>query len=86
MTLETLLERAATEEEPYGNHLRRHLLNLQQDEQMLQAMRQVVAADKPVDVGTVVAFKLRSLGLIKFQRNDVLPFCDLYRQYFRDRL
>ena len=86
MTLETLVQRAATEEEPYGDHLRRHLLNLQQDEEMLQAMRRVVAADKPVDVGTGVAFKLRSMGLIKFQGNDVLPSCDLYRQYFRDRL
>jgi len=86
MTLEKLMQVAATEEEPYGDHLRRHLLNLEKDEELLQAMKRVVATDKPVDVGTGVAFKLRSMGLVKFQENDVLPSCDLYRQYFCDRL
>ncbi|MGI8502528.1 MAG: AAA-like domain-containing protein [Hassallia sp.] len=32
------------------------------------------------------AFKLRSMGLAKFQGNAVKPLCDLSRQYFRDRL
>jgi hypothetical protein len=26
------------------------------------------------------------MGLVKFQGNAVLPLCQLYRQYFRDRL
>ena len=86
MTLATLIQGAATEEEPYGDHLRRHLLNLEQDQELLQAMRRVVATDKPVDVGTGAAFKLRSMGLVKLQEGAVLPSCDLYRQYFSDRL
>ena len=86
MTLAGLLQGAATEEEPYGDHLRRHLLNLEQDEELLQAMRRVVATDKAVDVGAGAAFRLRSMGLVKLQETAVMPFCDLYRQYFRDRL
>jgi hypothetical protein len=86
MTLEALMQVAATEGEPYGDHLRRHWLNLEQDEELLHAMQRVVAANQPVDVGTGIAFKLRSMGLVKFQGNAVLPSCGLYRQYFRDRL
>ena len=86
MTLEHLQQIAPTEEGLYGDHLRRLLLNLEDDEEMLQAMRQVIAADKPVNIGTKAAFKLQCMGLIKFQGNNVLPFCDLYRQYLRDRL
>jgi hypothetical protein len=26
------------------------------------------------------------MGLVKFQENAVVPACELYRQYFRDRL
>jgi hypothetical protein len=86
MTLEHLVEVAAMEEDLYGDHLRRHLLNLEEDEDLLMAMKRVVVADKPVDVGSGVAFKLRSMGLVRFQENAVVPACDLYRQYFRDRL
>jgi hypothetical protein len=39
-----------------------------------------------VDVGTTEAFKLRSMGLVKFQGNEVVPLCKLYRQYFGHRL
>lgn len=86
MTLNELAQVAPTEAGPYNDHLRRHLLNLQADEQLLAALQQVVTADHPVDVGTTAAFKLRSMGLVKFQGNKVMPLCNLYRQYFSDRL
>ncbi|MEM6404809.1 MAG: AAA-like domain-containing protein, partial [Cyanobacteria bacterium P01_D01_bin.116] len=31
-------------------------------------------------------FKLRSMGLVKFQGNDVTSLCNLYRLYFRENL
>ncbi|WP_445214876.1 AAA-like domain-containing protein [Brasilonema sp. UFV-L1] len=49
-------------------------------------IKQVVTATQPVRVETGLAFKLRSMGLVKFQGNDVTPLCDLYRLYFRERL
>ncbi len=39
-------------------------------------------ANRAVDVGITEAFKLRSMGLVKFQGNQVVPLCKLYRQYF----
>ncbi len=86
MTLEQLLQMAPTEEGPYYDHLRRHLLNLEENAELVAAIKQVVAADKPVEIRAAEAFKLRSMGLVKFQGNAVMPLCDLYRQYFRDRL
>jgi hypothetical protein len=86
ITLPKLQQIAATEEGPYSDHLRRHWLNLQTDAELLNAVKQVVTADCAVDVGAEEAFKLRSMGLVKFQGNDVIPLCDLYRQYFCDRL
>jgi AAA-like domain/CHAT domain len=86
MNLEELIQIAPTEEGIYNDHLRRHLLNLEQNMHLLTAFKKVVAANVPVDVGTTEAFKLHSLGLVKFKGNTVTPLCDLYRQYFSARL
>ncbi|NJO43191.1 MAG: CHAT domain-containing protein [Cyanobacteria bacterium CRU_2_1] len=86
LTLAQFLQIAPTEEGLYGDHLRRHLLNVTADEPLEAAMRQVVAIDQPVRIESSLAFKLRSMGLVKLHRNDVLPLCNLYRLYFCDRL
>ncbi|MBW4628363.1 MAG: AAA-like domain-containing protein [Brasilonema octagenarum HA4186-MV1] len=86
ISLSQLLKIAPTEEGFYNDHLRRHLRNLQEDSKLVAAMKQVVAATHPVRVETGLAFKLRSMGLVKFQGNDVMPLCDLYRLYFREHL
>lgn len=86
VSLEHLLQIAPTEGGLYGEHLRRHLLNLEGDEKLLAAMKQVIAVNQPVSISTSEAFKLTSMGLVLFQGSEVLPSCDLYRQYFRERL
>ncbi|PSB27426.1 AAA-like domain-containing protein [Stenomitos frigidus] len=86
MALARLLQIAPTEGGLYGEHLRRHLLNLEGDEKLLAAIKQVVAVDHPVSINTSDAFKLTSMGLVLFQGSEVVPTCDLYRRYFRERL
>lgn len=86
ITLETLLETAPTEAGLYGDHLRRHLWNLEQHPQLAEATAQVVSATEPVRLESSLGFKLHSMGLVKMQGNDVIPRCNLYRQYFSDRL
>lgn len=86
MNLAQLLKVAPTEEGLYQDHLRRHLLNLEQDQDLLTALKKVLATDNPVMIGSSEAFKLKSMGLIKFKGNEVMPLCELYRQYFRNRL
>ncbi|MEG4584029.1 AAA-like domain-containing protein [Microcoleus sp. MOSTC5] len=86
ITLDSLLKVAPTEEGPYYDHLRRHLVNLETDAKLAATIRQVINSEQPVEINTGEAFKLRSMGLIKFQGNAVMPLCGLYRQYFRHRL
>ena len=85
IALERLLKVAPTEEWAYGEHLRRHLLNLE-DPKLVAAIKQVVSARVPVRLKTGEAFKLFSMGLVRYQGNDVIPLCNLYRQYFLERL
>ncbi|MCL1474916.1 AAA-like domain-containing protein [Argonema antarcticum] len=86
MTLEQLLQTSPTEAGLYGDHLRRHLWNLQQHPELARAMTEVVAATAPVRLESVQGFKLHSMGLVHLQGNEVTPCCDLYRFYFCDRL
>ena len=86
ISLTQLLQDVLIEEGLYGDHLRRHLLKLEEDRELLVAITKVVVANEPVKIDTAQAFKLRSMGLIKFQGNAVIPMCNLYRCYFLDRL
>ncbi|MBD2124598.1 AAA-like domain-containing protein [Trichocoleus sp. FACHB-262] len=86
LTLEKFLAIAPTEEGLYSDHLRRHLENLRNDPQLEAAMKQVVMAEGPVRIESSLGFKLHSMGLVERRGNDVLPLCNLYQIYFRDRL
>ena len=86
MSVEEFLRTAPTEGGLYGEHLRRHYLNVKSDGKLVAALRQVVSANEPIQVGTEEAFRLQSLGLVKYQGNAIAPSCELYRRYFRDRL
>ena len=86
ITLAQLLDTAPTEAGLYGDHLRRHLWNLQQHPKLATAFTQVVTTNAPVELESMLAFKLHSLGLVQLQGNFVIPRFDLYRQYFREKL
>jgi len=81
-----LLESSTTEDGIYGDHLRRHLENLKEDTEIMEAFKELLASDRPLQLDSRIAFKLRSMGLVKFQGNHVIPMCDLYYQYFRQIL
>ena len=80
---EKLLQLAPTEEGIYGDHLRRQLGNLKEDPELIEAYKTLVASDRPLQLDSQIAFKLRSIGLVKLIGNQVIPMCDLYYQYFR---
>ncbi|GAB4179846.1 MAG: hypothetical protein Fur006_13530 [Coleofasciculaceae cyanobacterium] len=85
-TLEEVLEAAPTDAGLYGDHLRRHLWNLEQHPQLVAAVKQVVDTPDPVQLKSTQAFKLHSMGLVNLHGNKVTPRCNLYRQYFQVRL
>ena len=85
LTLDSALETAVSETGLYGDHLRRHLWNLQQHPELAEAMKQVVNSNEPVQLEGLLAFKLNSMGLVNLKGNKVKPRCHLYRQYLVER-
>ncbi|MEM9216244.1 MAG: AAA-like domain-containing protein [Cyanobacteria bacterium P01_F01_bin.150] len=87
MTLAELLTDAPTDAGIYGEHLRRHLWNLQQHPDLAAALEDVIISDQPVELKPMLAFKLNGMGLVNLQGNAVVLRHDrLYRPYFRSRL
>lgn len=86
MTLEELLRLAPTDQGIYSHYLRQQLWILQHNPQLESAYKKVVMTNEPVELDSEVAFKLHSLGLVKFQKNDCIPSYDLFVQYFRVHL
>lgn len=81
-----LMQSASTEEGIYGDHLRRQLGNLKEDEELVEAFKELLTSDRPLQLDSRLAFKLRSIGLVKFLGNQVVPMCELYYEYFRQSL
>jgi hypothetical protein len=86
ITLSELLATAPTDAGLYSDHLRRHFWILEQHPELAAALKKVLAVDSPVQLESMQGFKLHSMGLVQLQGNEVIPRCDLYRQYFRVRL
>jgi AAA-like domain len=86
VALAPLLQEAATDAGIYADHLRRHLQTLQARPELALALQQVVASSSPVRLETMQAYKLYSMGLVKRMGDRVSSRCQLYRDYFRERL
>ena len=86
MTLEQLLETAIAEDGLYSDYLRRQLWNLKQYPELVSALIQVVRSQNAVELEPLQAFKLQSMGLVRGHNQRLVPSCELYRQYFSDRL
>lgn len=86
VTLEQLLQTAPTEAGIYRNHLREHLLHLQQHPELAIALKKVVTATSSVRLDSESTYKLHSMGLVNLQGNELTIQCNLYRQYFSERL
>jgi hypothetical protein len=86
VTLDEFLQTAATEAGLYRNHLRKISQDLQQDDKLIAAMRNVVEEKQPVRIDSEQAFKLHSMGLVHWCGNKIEPRCNLYRLYLHDCL
>ncbi|MDJ0659804.1 MAG: AAA-like domain-containing protein [Crocosphaera sp.] len=86
ISLKNFEETVTTEEGIYRDHLRGHLLNLQNHPELAEGMKKGVTSSSPVDLGTDINWKLHSLGLVTFDKNAVKPRYKLYVDYFSERL
>jgi transcriptional regulator with XRE-family HTH domain len=86
MALEDFLRTAATEMGPYHNYLGELLSILQQNANLAAAFKQIVNSERPIRIESAYRFQLYSMGLVEVDEQGVMPSCELYRCYFRDRL
>ncbi|MDZ8108793.1 MAG: AAA-like domain-containing protein [Nostoc sp. DedQUE12a] len=86
ITLEKLLETAHTNAGIYEEYFRRFLNIFKINPYLAEAFIQVVTATEPVDIATIPAYQLYSMGLVKRVGDQLAPRCQLYQQYFREHL
>ncbi|YAG16730.1 Serine/threonine protein kinase [Nostoc sp. DSM 114161] len=86
MTLEILLETASTPMGIYTQHLRELLNLLQKEPELMSAMQQVIASNEKVELDSIAAYKLESMGLVLLNGNQAFVMCELYRLYFSQQL
>jgi AAA-like domain len=86
ITLEQFLHNAATAISPYHNYLGELLSTLQRNSNLATAFSSILNSTTPIRIEPTYVFQLHSMGLVEIGERGVLPSCELYRRYFRDRL
>ncbi len=86
MTLNQLLHNPVTDIGPYHNYLGELSSILHQNPSLAATFNDVVNATIPVRIDSAHQFQLCSMGLVELKEEGVVPSCELYRRYFRDRL
>ncbi|MEP0878946.1 AAA-like domain-containing protein [Funiculus sociatus GB2-M2] len=86
ITLENLLNTAATQAGIYGEYLRSYWEKLRIHPELVDALKRLVDTDKRLQLEPTLAYKLESMGLVKVNGNEANISCELYRRYFRELL
>ena len=84
--LDRFLQDATTQTGLYRDHLRGHLLTLRAHRELGDALRRIVMSDSPVQLDSILAYKLESMGIVILHGNEATARCDLYRLFFREQL
>jgi hypothetical protein len=85
LTLDEFEAAATAEDGPFGDHLRRMLIMLAKDPELMEAMRGVLRGECCPNPESF--YRLRSAGVIGgTSARDVEPRCDLYTVYLRKHL
>ena len=75
---------AATEDGPFGSHLRYYLWQLSDRPELVKGMQEVLTRERCFD--EAVLYRLSAAGLVKEIGDRVSPRCGLYAQYFGAKL
>jgi DNA-binding winged helix-turn-helix (wHTH) protein len=85
LALDELEARAAGDDGPFGDHLRRMLASLAQDQTLHQAMIAVISGGSCPTAESF--YRLRSAGLVAGDTaNDARPRCQLYAAFLKEHL
>ncbi|WP_255604545.1 AAA-like domain-containing protein [Oscillochloris sp. ZM17-4] len=81
---EELFAQAASEGGPFGEHLRRHQQRLNERPELAQVFRQILLTQRTSDDRAF--WRLRGAGLVRREGERSLARCQLYADYFTERL
>jgi serine/threonine protein kinase len=86
LAIDELFNKATDDNGPFGDHLRHHSFRLHGQPELIEGLRQVIHQNTCPDER--VFFRLRGAGLVRRPAGGgaVLPRCQLYANYFRERL
>lgn len=82
-TLKQLLQEAPTASGIYHDHLQSYWFFLQEQPELIAALRQLVTGEADSGLAPPLLHQLDSMGLIKLQENRHQVSCELYRLYFK---
>lgn len=83
LSADRLFATASTNGGPFDKHLQHHLRRLRERPELIVGMREVVQGRK---CDPAVAERLQSAGLVQREGQKWVPRCQLYADYFRERL
>lgn len=86
MTLQEIIEEAMANGGIYRDHLWRQLIKLQENPRLAKTYAEILAAKQGIYLNPIEAYKLESLGLIRFEGDRILPRYGLYHAYFAKQL
>ena len=85
LTLEEFISKADHDDGTYGDHLRRIVRLIHDDEQLSQAMRHVLRDQVCPDFDSF--YRLRSAGILRGDSKDNVSLrCEIYRRYLKKHL
>ncbi len=79
-----IVESAAQEHGPFGDHLRYHFFRLHGQEELIEGLGEVLRTQSCTDES--VFWRLRGAGLVRRLNGSVVPRCPVYEEYFKSRL
>jgi len=82
--VDELFTQATDDTGPFGDHLRYYLLRLQGRPELIAALRHTIEGQTCGD--ELLIYRLQAAGLVRRESSAVVPRCELYARYFRDRL
>jgi hypothetical protein len=82
--IEELFAQATDDTGPFGDHLRYYLLRLHGKPELISALRQALGRGGGAD--ELLIHRLQAAGLVRREGKHVVPRCELYARYFRERL
>lgn len=88
LTLGALIQESyAGDGGPFSQHLYEHLLKLEKNPQIYDAMKQVISSETETRLATKEGFQLLGMGLVREVSSSRFRIrCNLYQTYFTDRM